>query len=356
MTRLKEFKENNPEYSWSIIDVLSSIDISKTNKFVPLFLRVIKSENMKGWHQADIDEVAERISRTKIGYTKEQLKGVSFQEFFPIYLQLRAIESMINDENREMLSEFMDCYEKGYIKNVDLNKINTLEEVMNLVSLSSISKIKNELSKQVINVFEDDRWLLVRPLTWEASKKYGSATRWCTTNSNNPDHFYRYAKRGILLYCINLETGYKVALFKDTNVDVGSTGEMSFWNAKDDRIDSMQTELDFYLYEIIRNLEQVSNEKLSNGMMEKEEKSLGIFELKAIREIRIDEDVPVENEVHEYPTLMEEEPESEMFQQVREELNAEIAHEIRHMVYRDHMDNRPYREVVAEMNERTVRG
>lgn len=356
MTRLKEFKENNPEYSWSIIDVLSNMDISKTNKFVPLFLRVIKSENMKGWHPADIDEVSERISRAKIGYTKEMLKGISFQEFFPIYLQLRAIESMINDENREMLSEFMDCYEKGYIKNVDLNKINTLEEVMNLVSLSSISKIKNELSKQVINVFEDDRWLLVRPLTWEASKKYGSATRWCTTNSNNPDHFYRYAKRGILLYCINLETGYKVALFKDTNVDVGSTGEMSFWNAKDDRIDSMQTELDFYLYEIIRNLEQVSNEKLSNGMMEKEEKSLGIFELKAIREIRIDVDVPVENEVHEYPTLMEEEPESEMFQQVREELNAEIAHEIRHMVYRDHMDNRPYREVVAEMNERTVRG
>lgn len=356
MTRLKEFKENNPEYSWSIIDVLSNMDISKTNKFVPLFLRVIKSENMKGWHPADIDEVSERISRAKIGYTKEMLKGISFQEFFPIFLQLRAIESMINDENREMLSEFMDCYEKGYIKNVDLNKINTLEEVMNLVSLSSISKIKNELSKQVINVFEDDRWLLVRPLTWEASKKYGSATRWCTTNSNNPDHFYRYAKRGILLYCINLETGYKVALFKDTNVDVGSTGEMSFWNAKDDRIDSMQTELDLYLYEIIRNLEQVSNEKLSNGMMEKEEKSLGIFELKAIREIRIDEDVPVENEVREYPTLMEEEPETEMFGEIREELNAEIAHEIRHMVYRDHMDNRPYREVVAEMNARTVRG
>jgi len=354
MTRLKEFKENNPEYSWSIIDVLSSIDISKTNKFVPLFLRVIKSENMKGWHQADIDEVVERISRTKIGYTKEQLKGISFQEFFPIYLQLRTIESMINDENREMLYEFMDCYEKGYIKNVDLNKINTLEEVMNLVSLSSISKIKNELSKQVITVFEDNRWLLVRPLTWESSKKYGSATRWCTTNSNNPDHFYRYAKRGVLLYCINLETGYKVALFKDTNVDVGSTGEMSFWNAKDDRIDSMQTELEPYIFDVIRNLEQVSNEKLSNGVMEKEEKSLGIYELKSIRAIRLEEDIP--EEPHEYPTLMEEEPETEMFNEIREELNHEIAHEIRHMVYRDHMDNRPYREVVAEMNARIVRG
>ena len=225
---------------------------------------------------------------------------------------------------------------------------------MNLVSLSSISKIKNELSKQVITVFEDNRWLLVRPLTWESSKKYGSATKWCTTNSNNPDHFYRYAKRGILLYSINLETGYKVALFKDTNVDVGSTCEMSFWNAKDDRIDSMQTELDFYLYEIIRNLEQVSNEKLSNGMMEKEEKSLGFFELKTIRQIRIDEDMV--EEPHEYPTLMEEEPETEMIQEVREELNAEIAHEIRHMVYRDHMDNRPYREIVNEMNARPQRG
>lgn len=59
MTRLKEFKENNPEYSWSIIDVLSSIDISKTNKFVPLFLRVIKSENMKGWHQAILMKLKE---------------------------------------------------------------------------------------------------------------------------------------------------------------------------------------------------------------------------------------------------------------------------------------------------------
>lgn len=129
---------------------------------------------------------------------------------------------------------------------------------------------------------------------------------------------------------------------------------MSFWNAKDDRIDSMQTELDFYLYEIIRNLEQVSNEKLSNGMMEKEEKSLGFFELKTIRQIRIDEDMV--EEPHEYPTLMEEEPETEMIQEVREELNAEIAHEIRHMVYRDHMDNRPYREIVNEMNARPQRG
>jgi hypothetical protein len=35
-------------------------------------------------------------------------------------------------------------------------------------------------------IFEDNNLLIVRPLTYEASCKYGSGTRWCTTTAGNP--------------------------------------------------------------------------------------------------------------------------------------------------------------------------
>lgn len=81
-------------------------------------------------------------------------------------------------------------------------------------------------------------WFLVRPLTYEASKKYGSSTKWCTTEKHNSNYFYRYYKN-ILVYCINRKTGYKVAMNH-----IVYDNETSFWNATDQRVDSLLTELD----------------------------------------------------------------------------------------------------------------
>ena len=72
-------------------------------------------------------------------------------------------------------------------------------------------RIKSEGSEKV---YEDDRWLIVRPFTIEASSIYGTNTRWCTvrdikpgTVDNIPESlFYGYVASGGVYYIIDKST------------------------------------------------------------------------------------------------------------------------------------------------------
>lgn len=178
-----------------------------------------------------------------------------------------VVDNIIDNNFFNLINDFMSLVEDNYIKGLDVNQVTTMEQVKFLVNTHMIDKIANEMSKQVIKVHEDDKWLLIRPITWESSLKYGSSTKWCTASDTNPDHFFRYSERGILLYCINKIKGTKTAFFK-TTADKYEV-ETSFWNEMDSRIDSMESDLDTYIIDIIRNLEKVSNRELGGEVYKK---------------------------------------------------------------------------------------
>jgi antitoxin component YwqK of YwqJK toxin-antitoxin module len=52
-------------------------------------------------------------------------------------------------------------------------------------------------------IYENDEWVVVKPLTHNASCKYGAFTSWCVSVKSNESHFSRYSKNGILIYFIN---------------------------------------------------------------------------------------------------------------------------------------------------------
>jgi hypothetical protein len=116
------------------------------------------------------------------------------------------------------------------------------------------------MTKQVQKLYETDEWLLVKPLSYQASLKYGASTKWCTASKDNAEYYFRYSKRGILIYSINKKTGNKVAGFK--SVDENSEPETSFWNITDQRIDSMDSGLPSDVLDIFRN--EFSNTKQTN--------------------------------------------------------------------------------------------
>jgi hypothetical protein len=127
-----------------------------------------------------------------------------------------------------------------------------------------------EMEKQVKVVFENDEWLLVRPLTYLSSKKYGSNTKWCTTTESNPEYFLKYSKKGVLIYCINKMTGYKVASFYSLDKH---DPEFSFWNQKDSRIDSLETELTDDLRKIIFEESKGKGAKTNRFLLSDEERT-----------------------------------------------------------------------------------
>ena len=106
------------------------------------------------------------------------------------------------------------------------------------------------MAKQVLKLYETDEWLVVKPLSYQASLKYGASTKWCTASKDSPDYYFRYSRRGILIYSINKKTGNKVGAFK--NLDTGYDVETSFWNITDQRIDSMESGLPNDVLDVIR--------------------------------------------------------------------------------------------------------
>jgi hypothetical protein len=116
------------------------------------------------------------------------------------------------------------------------------------------------MAKQVLKLYETDEWLVVKPLSYQASLKYGASTKWCTASKDSSDYYFRYSRRGILIYSINKKTGNKVAGFK--NLDTSHESETSFWNITDQRIDSMDSGLPSDVLDIFRN--EFSNTKQSN--------------------------------------------------------------------------------------------
>jgi hypothetical protein len=139
------------------------------------------------------------------------------------------------------------------------------------VSLAELKLVSKELQAQTEILYDSDEWLVLKPLSFEASLKYGASTKWCTAMRNDPEYFSRYSRRGILIYCINRSTGDKVAAFKNLNTDYEY--ETSFWDVKDIRIDSMETDLPRRILDIIKY--QFSNVTTTNWeLMSDEAKGL----------------------------------------------------------------------------------
>ena len=105
--------------------------------------------------------------------------------------------------------------------------------------------------KNTKEIFRDEKWLIVKPLTLKASIKYGYNTKWCTASKENPITFYKYSKEGMLFYIIERKTNIKWAVYWEIN-EKGKKCEMSWWNAEDDRLDSMLVIIPEYIMSIVK--------------------------------------------------------------------------------------------------------
>jgi hypothetical protein len=137
------------------------------------------------------------------------------------------------------------------------------------MSIAEMKAEEKDLENQVLKIYDNDEWLLLRPLTFNASKKYGANTKWCTTTEHNNEYFHKYTKKGVLVYCINKKSGYKVASFYSLDKN---EPEFSYWNAKDSRIDSTESELTNELILFIREYVKTKGVKTNHFMLDDETK------------------------------------------------------------------------------------
>jgi hypothetical protein len=262
MSKIEELKKQNPTL---IIDVVDIIDqLFDKSKYTEMAVNLIKNKTSN--QNSHVEEIVNELTR-EYGFKKEDLKLKSNQEIINIF---KVISDYFGYNNFNVIKKFIELNERKLIVNNDLTSYKTFDELELQMSLASLKLIDKEMQKQVQKLYETDEWLVIKPLSFLASKKYGSSTKWCTTNEDNPEYYLKYSRRGILIYCINKISGDKVAAFK--SLDESYEKETSFWNLVDQRIDSLESGLPNEVMILIKN--EFTNTKQSNwDILSDEEKN-----------------------------------------------------------------------------------
>ncbi len=289
MSRIEELKKQNPSFNVDGIEIINQL-LGKP-KYTEMAINLIKYKNLENNEGRRRDLIAEL--KSELGFDVEYLNTLNYMELANI---MHLISNYFGYNNYRLLKEFITLNEKKLIENNDLTTYKTFDEIELQISLSSLKTIDKEMAKQVLKLYETDEWLIVKPLSYQASLKYGASTKWCTASKDSPDYYFRYSRRGILIYCINKKTGNKVGAFK--NLDTGYDVETSFWNITDQRIDSMESGLPNDVLDVIRY--DFFNTKESNwDILSDEERNRQLlwFENEyRMKKVSNDYDVPVEAE------------------------------------------------------------
>jgi hypothetical protein len=180
MSRLDKLKEQHPELNISIIDLIGMIDPTDTYKYSEFLIKILKN-----WYV-----------NTDIRY------GIGIDLF--------------GEEQVESLNEFeRHCKAKRVEKN-DISQHTDFRSLkVEVEKAKEILRLK-ELEKQTKKLFDNDEWLVIIPLSYEASKLYGMETKWCTTQER---YWNDYIRKYKLIYVINKITNNKYAISRDKTED-----------------------------------------------------------------------------------------------------------------------------------------
>lgn len=261
MNRIEELKQHNPQFSKSLIDLLSHV-IEKP-KYMDMAVRMLKTHIEELHYLKD----HKNYLHNNFDIPLEKINSLSNYEALALY----QILDLIGSGNFSNMNKFIAYNERKLIDQNDVSTYKRFSDLDGPLSLAELKLVDKQLQSQIITLLNTDEWVMVKPLSIEASLKYGASTKWCTAMKNDEGYFIRYSKRGILIYCINKITGYKIAAFKNTNPEYDK--ETSFWDSQDNRLDSMETNLPDVVLNIIKD--QFNNVKTTNwDLMPKEFTSL----------------------------------------------------------------------------------
>ena len=196
------------------------------------------------------------MKQTNYKYLDPLVNQYFIYDWFDNDLKVDEIEPLRRDIALRHLRTMMDMYEnivqkvwffdnnKSKYDKKDLNDYvgdtfdsQFLDFTDKLMQEKTNKQLKNEVKGSTKRVFENDKVLIVRPLSFESSCYYGAGTKWCTTSKDNPSYYENYSSTGGLYYIIlkNIPPEnqfYKIALHLKYGTRDVALGE--WYDSKDD--------------------------------------------------------------------------------------------------------------------------
>lgn len=202
MAKIKELKEQYPSYKIDVIDVLSQMDPTKTNKYLPFMIKCTAD-----W----------------VDWINKELKNETFKEMY------------------EVIKDFEDLSQRNLLENKDIYSYESNQDIIESVKLAKEKITRSEVKKKETEIlFEDERWLVLFPLSVRSSNLYGKGTKWCVSSEdhNYGKYFKQYTDEGVLIFVIDKTVTdteartndfAKVAFHNDRKKQDGVT----IWDVKD---------------------------------------------------------------------------------------------------------------------------
>tara|TARA_R110002051_G_scaffold246323_6_gene305933 strand:- start:2124 stop:3077 length:954 start_codon:yes stop_codon:yes gene_type:complete len=222
----KDLKKQNKDLVIDVIDILAELDPSKTNKFLNLLLKRFKEESP---------------------HLKQYVKS--------------ELTHMIGKENLRALKDFNLHLENNRTRIKDISLLKDFSDLHEELVFAELKLKKVDLKKEITVLYKDDEWLILKPLSYEASKAYGAGTKWCTSSREDDVPFYNYSNDGIVLYVIKLGTNKKFGVHWYIEKEGGI--EMSWWDVEDRKVDSLILKVPPKITQIV--LDHFLNHKKNNS-------------------------------------------------------------------------------------------
>jgi hypothetical protein len=163
----------------------------------------------------------------------------------------------------DLIKDF-DKYQSQFPKK-DINQYVSLNELEKVILYVRAKNQEKELEKQADKIYEDDKFLVIKPKTEEASCKYGSNTKWCVT-SKGSGHFGRYTAGRQGLYFIINKAKSTNKNYSKVAIHFDDGGDMRYWDAQDSPMS--QREVDVFEYAFPEMIEAIKNDyKIYAGSM-----------------------------------------------------------------------------------------
>ena len=129
----------------------------------------------------------------------------------------------------------------------DINQYVSLNELEKVILYIRGKNKEKELEKQAKKIYEDDKFVILKPQTEEASCKYGSNTKWCVT-SKGSGHFQRYTSGRQSLYFIINKTNSTNKNYSKVAIHFDDGGEPRYWDSQDSPMGQREIEILNYAF------------------------------------------------------------------------------------------------------------
>lgn len=133
----------------------------------------------------------------------------------------------------ELIRDF-DKYQ-SVLEKKDIKQYSNFEELYNALEESRKKQETKRLEKIVDKIYEDDKFLIIKPITIESSCKYGANTKWCVA-AKKDNQFYNLSRGNQKLYYIINKLNSTEKTYSKIAVHYDEDGYRQIYDSKNKKI------------------------------------------------------------------------------------------------------------------------